>query len=186
MLSVELYLYKSWSYTNTMKRFAGVVFLILFAVLAIGAQAPTGELTQAEVEQLLAILDMDTSLADIVRDAGNPVALARLSQRVVLIDGTVASTVVIEEDPESFYAEVELISGAWQGLSEVRVDRAYVVLLGSAFADRIPTRPTRVGNPAHILRNNRVLVLGRVIDLTPDDFGQMVPLLVAYQVRRLN
>lgn len=190
MVALLLYLYNPWTYTTTMKRAAFATVLALLLAMGLFAQSESaddnGMLLQADIERLLAVIDADASLAQLAQAVQDDAAMARLADRLVLIDGTVASTIVFDDDPANFYAEIELIGGTWEGLQSVRVDRAYAVLMGPDFAQRVPAQPPRQRESHHIVRNSRVMVLGRVIDRTPDDRGTMVPLLIAYHVRPLN
>ncbi len=164
-----------------MKRLALLV-LVLFSVIVVSAQEAQLPPTPEDFARLI---NFRTSLEEL-NSAVSDGTLGSYQDRVVIIEGTVASSVVYSPDPNDFYAEVELISGRWEGLESVKVSRAFVVMMGPDFAGRIPERAPREPDPDQILQNMHITVAGTVYDVTMDDQGNPVPLIVAYDARQVN
>lgn len=139
-----------------------------------------------DVQTFRELVDMNSSLATLFHAASNPAALDEMWDRVFLLDGVAASLMVFVDDGEEFYAEIELVSGAWRGLQEVELHRAYVVLDDPAFSGRVLERAPRDPSPELILRNRRLLVAARLLDIHQDADGTAVPVLLAFDARPLR
>ncbi len=163
------------------------VALVVVAALAappVWAQEPTlSELFRPDVFRQL--VDLQSSLGTINRALTNPEELDRLGQRILVLDGVAASLMVYADSEDEFYAEIELVSGAWRGVEEVEMYRAYLVLDDPIFSGRVLERAPRDPGPDLILRGRRLLVAAELVDVHIDSDGTPVPVLVAFEVRPL-
>ncbi len=166
-----------------MKRRHVVAVVLLLSALIVGAQEESPLL---QSDRFLETVDMQTSLASLNAAIDNPELLQDLANRVLILDAIVASILLYSDDPNDYYAEVELVGGSWEGVQNVEMHRAYAVLTDGRFAGRLAERAPRDPNPDLILRNSRILLAARLVDLTEDDMGQLVPLVLAYEIRTIN
>lgn len=155
--------------------------MILVAPL-IAQEAPTLDTPEQFREQVA----LSVSLADLSRAATDMEALQEIEQQVLVIDGTAASITVYSMDPADFYVELELVGGAWQGLEDVEVYSAFVILDDPAFSNRVAERVPRDPPPELILRNERVLVAGRLVGVAETPAGDAVPVIQAFDLRPLR
>lgn len=160
-----------------------VACLLLVAVATIPAQEES-PLLQPDI--FLESVDLGTSLASLNAAIDDPAKLQELAGRVLILDGVVASILLYSDDPADYYAEVELVGGSWDGVRSVRMYRSYLVFTDERFSGRLAERPPREPDPELIVRNDHVIVAARLIDLTEDDTGSIVPLLLAYEIRALD
>ncbi len=161
-----------------MKR-AALVTIVVLSTMPLWAQDAPLPLTP---EEFASLVDFGTSLEEL-NAAIETGRLDEYQDRIIVVDGTVASAMVYSPDPNDFYAEVELVGGRWIGLDAVDINRAYIVMMGPEFAERVPERPPREPVPGQIVRNSEIIVAGTIYDVTPDDQGRLVPLIVAYDAR---
>ncbi len=131
-------------------------------------------------------VDVRSSLATLTRAVDDPQAWETLSQRILVLDGVVSSLAVYVDEEDEYYAEIELVAGAWQGVERVEIYRAWVVLDDPVFAGLLTERPPRDPDPNLIVRNNRVLLAARLVDLFVEEDGTAVPVLVAYDIRNVR
>ena len=108
-----------------------------------------------------------------------------LPERLVIIDGTVASRLVIDGNAETYVGQVELIGGEWLGVEKVVMYRCYLLLEGPQFANTIPARRSRTKHPDEIDLNSRILVVGELLGLFETDDGAIVPVLATYHIRKI-
>jgi len=166
---------------------------LLFVVTVIGGFLPAQDAAPPEdpgplgtPEAFRREIDVRTSLYELNEAVGDMAQLEEIAGRVLILDGTAATVTVYSEDPNDFYIELELVSGRWDGVESVEMFRAYVVLDDPVFAGRIAERAPRDPDPELILRNDRVLVAGRLVSLAEDPEGRPVPVLHAYDIRSLR
>lgn len=162
---------------------------ILFAVcafVAVMAVPAQEESPLLQPDRFLEAVDLQTSLASLNAAIDDPALRQDLAGRVLIIDGVVASILLYSDDPADYYAEVELVSGSWDGVRSVEMHRAYAVLADGRFSGRLAERPPRDPDPNLILRNDHVLMAARLLDLTEDDMGTMVPLVLVYELRKID
>lgn len=132
------------------------------------------------------VVDFSLTLEEIHRILEEHGAAGLPTDRAVLLDGVVAEITVIDPDPESYLAQIDLVSGRWIGLQEVRLYRAYVFVQGSAFAERISARPLPEDATGVIALNSRVIVLGSIIDVFVDEDGTRAPIIDGFDLRPIN
>jgi len=161
-----------------MKRLLWAILLLVASVALFGADR----------EDFDGIVDFQATLESLARQAARqPDALIQ-NEDVLILDGVVSSVSVLNSEPESFRAEIELVTGEWVGLERIVMYKAVVQVSGPDFAPRIPTRRSRSRPPGGVIeRNQRVVVVGTVSDVTNDSqTGRTIPVIDAFYVRNLD
>jgi hypothetical protein len=82
-----------------------------------------------------------------------------LMDRFLLLDGTVTNILVLDANEESYLVQIELVSGEWIGLDEVRSYSCWVLFAGSRFAGVFPARVPRNPPPGVITANDQILIV---------------------------
>lgn len=168
-----------------MKRVLPIALVMaLTSGLAAGQDAGLPDLFDPEVFRNT--IDVGSSLATLTRAVDDPQEWNRLVGRILLLDGVASSVAVYVDEDDEYYAEIELVSGAWHGVERVEIYRAWVVVDDPAFSGRILERAPREPVPDSILRNDRLLVAARILDLFTEPDGVVVPVLGAYGIRTLR
>jgi len=166
------------------------IFLVIVAAAIAGtAGAQSAQDTPGLLESPQAFresVDLQTSLYELNLAVEDMALLEELAGRALVLEGTAAVVTVYSEDPADYYVELEIVSGRWEGVESVRMYRAYVFLDDPAFIGRIAEREPREPDPALILRNDRVLVAGRLVSLAEDPEGRVVPVVHGYDIRALR
>jgi hypothetical protein len=129
-------------------------------------------------------VDFSKELPDLqmAAEKGDENAIPR--DKLLMVDGTLRSITVRSENPSSFIAEAEIVSGAWKGLEKVEFYRCYVIFQGPEYA-AIFSKNALPEN--HIPLSTRILVIGRYVGLAEDYAGNgTVAVLKAYKIRRLD
>ncbi len=148
-------------------------------------------------ERLRGALDFGTTLEDIHHMLDERDLDSLPTDRVIILDGVAVEITVIDPEPDSFLVQVDLASGRWLGLSEVRLYQAYVFFQGPDFAARFHSgRPPEPGDSmapadeppgrAPIGSNSRVIVLGMLVDLYEDAEGALSPILEGIDIRLID
>jgi hypothetical protein len=164
-----------------MKTIFRVGVVLACAAMVLPAQEASGALeTPGQFREAVAFR---TSLADVSAAVDDMGQLQEMAQRVLILDGIAASVTVYSVAEDDFYVEVELVSGSWDGLETVRVHSAYVILNDPSFSDRVAEREPREPPDDMILRNRRVLVAGRLVNVAESPTGDLVPVIEAFEVR---
>ncbi|MFW5828500.1 MAG: hypothetical protein ACOCU4_10420 [Alkalispirochaeta sp.] len=164
-----------------MKTFFRVVLAMLWAVAYVPAQEAPVALETAE--QFRDAVAFRTSLADVSAATNDMAQLQEMAERVLILDGVAASVTVYSVAEDDFYVEVELVSGSWNGLESMNVHSAYVVLDTPSFADQVAEREPRDPPADMILRNRRVLVAGRLVNVAESPSGELIPVIQAFEAR---
>jgi hypothetical protein len=131
------------------------------------------------------VVDFEASLESIAVQARRAPDQLLENSNVLVIDGVIAAVNVVDPNPESFRAELDLITGEWVGLERVVMYKAAVLVEGAEFAPRIPTRRSRREPPGGTIeRNKRVIVVGTIAGIADDPAtGRPIPVLNAFYVR---
>jgi hypothetical protein len=109
-----------------------------------------------------------------------------LKSRYLLLDGTVTSIQFLNQEEETFQAQVELVAGEWIGLEDVRSYRCYVLFQGRRFFRLLPRRAPRGPDPTVIVPNDHILVVARALRLVQDEDQEPVWLLEGLHIRPLR
>ena len=137
------------------------------------------------VEDFNRVVDFDISIRELALAAAVEDREA-LPDRLVIIDGTVASRLVINSNAEEYIGQLELVGGEWIGVEDVVTYRCYLLLQGPRFANAIPARRSRTKHPEEIEANTRVLIVGEYLGLFDLPDGTIVPVLNAVYLRKID
>lgn len=133
-----------------------------------------------DYSQLQQYLDPDTTLEDIVRRLENPEYDPAAENRLLLLDGTIASITIQEDSAEYFEAVVELAAGSWSDEETIELYRSYVVFPGIEFA------PFFAGNDERLEVGSRILTIVQPLGVIADPVtGDEVLFLEAWYLRSL-
>jgi len=136
-------------------------------------------------EEFSGIVDFEITMRELsaLAETGNPDALPA---RFVVIDGVVASRVVVNSNPADFVGELHLVGGEWIGVEEVVQYECVLIITGPEFASAIPSGRSRRANPDEIPLNTRVLAVAKALGLYEREDGMIVPVLQAFQIRKIQ
>lgn len=164
-----------------MKTIFHVGVVLAFVVAPISAQETPVSLDNPE--QFRNAVAFGTSLADVSAAVDDMAQLQEMAERVLILDGIASSVTVYSVEADDFYVEVELVSGSWDGMETINVHSAYVVLDDPLFSDQVAEREPRDPPDNMILRNRRVLVAGRLVNVAEAPSGNLIPVIRAFEVR---
>ncbi len=142
------------------------VFLAACVVLLAGSALLLPALSRAELDR---IFDFSVTLKSLSTAADGGSSLPE--GKTILLNGTVSDVNILNKDPASFKVRIELITGEWIGLDDVKSYTCYVDFTGSDYFRLFPARPPRETNRELITLNSRVLVVGRVVGVTTTALG---------------
>ena len=136
-----------------------------------------------------AIVDFSVTMADIREyysrdDGGDGV----LTDKIIILDGAVSSIQVLDENPETFLAELVIVNGEWHGTEEVEMYSCVLRLSGEEYAERIPVRRRRrEEQPENLIEtNSRILVVGKIIGSKEILLNGNTAVLDTYYVRNID
>ena len=143
-----------------MRRTAVVLALLLLA--AAGALAAT----RADFDR---VVDFSVTLKTLAAAAAGTQPLP--TGKMIMLTGTVSSVTIVNKDPATFQARIELITGEWFGLDDVKAYSCYVDFSGQEFFATFPARAPAQPGPDVVLQNARVLVAGRAVTVVTTPLG---------------
>lgn len=155
-----------------MKRIA-VVLMFVVPFVAFGAGP----------DDFHATIDFEMSLSRLYELVQNNQYDLIDSDRYMILQGSVASTLVFDPNEETYLARLEIVDGKWVGPESITIYRVYVLLDGPEFATRVPDRLPRDPGPEVILTNSSVMVVGQFIDVQAEEDGSLSPVIEAIVVR---
>lgn len=137
------------------------------------------------IEDFNRVVDFGTTIRElsIAAAAGDTEALP---DRLVIIDGSVASRLVIDGHAASYVGQIELVGGEWIGVEDVVTYRCYLLLKGPQFSHAIPARRSRTKHPDEIDLNSRILVVGKLLGIFDLEDGTTVPVLDVFHIRKID
>jgi len=153
--------------------------LLACALLLLAASAAFGA-TQADFDR---IVNFDTTLKSLANDAADGAALP---SRIVVLDGTVSDVNIVDKNEGTFKVRIQIISGEWIGLDEVKSYTCYVDFSGSEYSRVFPARPPAAAKPGIVTLNSRVLVVGRPVRVVESPQGDRSVLVEGLHVRTLQ
>jgi len=106
--------------------------------------------------------------------------------RMVVLTGTVSDITIVDKERATFKARIELTTGEWIGLEDVKAYSCYVDFSGEEYFKAFPARPPRDPVPGTIVSNTRVLVVGRVLDIVAASSGEKRVLLEGVGIRSIE
>jgi hypothetical protein len=139
--------------------------LLLASVLLLNA-ALIPALSRADFDR---VVDFGVTLKLLSAAADGTAALP--GGRMVILSGTVSDVTIVDKEPSTFKARIELTTGEWIGLEDVKAYSCYVDFSGSEYVKVFPARPPRQAVAGVIVNNTRVLLVGRVIDIVSTPTG---------------
>jgi hypothetical protein len=131
-----------------MRRSVPVLACVL---LLVGAALPA--LTRADLER---VVDPSVTLTAVAEGTA-PLPAGRL----VLLTGTVSDVTILDKETETFRVRIELITGEWIGLEDVKSYACYVEFSGSDYYKVFPAKAPRDAVQGVISLNSRVVLVGR-------------------------
>jgi hypothetical protein len=138
----------------------------LACILLVIAPALLPALSRAELEKFIDLSVTLKTLA-VAADAGSPIPAGH----TVLLSGTVSDVNILDKDPAAFRVRIELITGEWIGLDDVKSYSCYVDFAGAEYFKVFPARPPREASHDLVTLNSRVLVVGRVVSVGATPLG---------------
>jgi len=151
---------------------------ILVLLLVVGAVA-----FAAPAEDFSSVIDFSISTADLVQLIQTEQYDRMDSEKLLILQGSVASTLVLDPTVETYQALVELVASRWVGLENIEVYRVYVLLEGPDFSNRVVERLPRDPGPEIILTNSELLVVAAFIGVADGPDGSAIPVVTAIAVR---
>ncbi|TVQ99532.1 MAG: hypothetical protein EA403_12910 [Spirochaetaceae bacterium] len=160
----------------------------IILVLTLGAVLVLGPLYSQPVDRdwFDQTIDFTLSLEEIHHRIEDGDIESLFTGRAVLLDGVIAEITVIDPEPESFFAQIDLVTGRWRGLDEIRLYRAYVFVQGPRFAAMIPASPPREPDPDLLTVNSRIMVAGALVDLFDEPDGGVAPVIDGFHLRPIR
>jgi len=139
---------------------------VLACILLLAGAAILPALSRADLDRLI---DFSVTLKTLAAAAEQGAPLP--AGKTVLLSGTVSDVAIVNKDPAGFKVRIELITGEWIGLDDVKAYTCYVEFTGAEYARLFPARPPREVDRRLITLNSRVLLLGRVVGITTTPLG---------------
>jgi hypothetical protein len=109
-----------------------------------------------------------------------------LMDRFLLLDGIVTNILVLDANEENYLVQIELVSGEWIGMDEVRSYSCWVLFSGPRFAGVFPTRVSRKPPPGVITSNDSILIVAKPLQTVEIDEGQTAWVLEGIYARPLR
>jgi hypothetical protein len=106
--------------------------------------------------------------------------------RMLLLSGTVSDVTIINRDEAAFKVRIEVITGEWIGLEEVKSYACYIDFTGTEYFKIFPARPPRTAGAGVVTVNTRVVVVGAPIDITTTPLGEKRVLLQGAHIRTIE
>ncbi|MFP4549868.1 MAG: hypothetical protein ACLFNT_03610 [Spirochaetales bacterium] len=147
--------------------------ILVVCALSVSAQAP---------EDFFSLVDFEASVVTI----SERVAEGRFdlidSDRYFLLEGTVGSVQVLNPEPASYEAVVELVSGLWRDVTRLEEHRIYLYVQGEEFAGRFASF-SRDAGPTTVQTNQDILAVGRFIGTAVGADGEELAVIQLVAVR---
>jgi hypothetical protein len=159
-----------------MKRALGVVVLLSVATAAFAIDA--GDFN--------AVADFSVTVKTLSQLDEATARAYGLLDRFVLLDGTVSNILILDTNEESYLVQIELVSGEWIGLEEVRSYSCWVLFSGPRFADVFPARVPRTPPPGVISANDHVLIVAAPLQTVEIAEGERAWVLEGIHARPLR
>jgi hypothetical protein len=115
------------------------------------------------------IVDFSVTLKGLAAAATGSVPLP--TGRMVFLSGTVDDVTILDATEATFKVRIEMITGEWIGVEDVKSYACYVEFSGSEFFKTFPARAPRTATPGVIASNSRVLVVGKPVGIVTTPLG---------------
>jgi hypothetical protein len=139
----------------------------LACVLLLVCSSFLAALSRADLDR---VLDLSVTLKTLSAAADGSAPLP--SGRMFLLSGTVSDVSILDKDEATFRVRIELITGEWVGMEDVKSYACYVEFSGPEYFKVFPARPPR--NAAHgtVVLDSRVMVMGSAQGVTTTPLGE--------------
>lgn len=134
-------------------------------------------------EEFREVVAFDVSIAELAEAAITDPESLLTDERVFIVDGVLGSVTIIDDNPETYFVQLELVDGQWHGTERIDVFRVYVLAEGPEYEARFPARPSPDGGELVIQRNERVLIAARIDQVFEDERGGRYAVLLAQELR---
>jgi hypothetical protein len=153
----------------------------LACILLVFVPALLPALPRADLER---VIDLSVTLKTLASaaDTGAPIPTGR----TVLLSGTVSDVNILNKDPAGFRVRIELITGEWIGLDDVKSYSCYVDFTGAEYVKVFPARAPREASHDLVTLNSRVLVVGRVVGVGATPLGALRVLVDGAYIRAIE
>lgn len=139
--------------------------------------------TAVTPEEFRALVAFDVTIASLAEAAETDPETLLNDNRVFIVDGVLGSVTVIDDNPDSYLVQLELVDGRWHGTERIDVFRVYVIAEGPEYEAFFPARPTPNAGGSVIQRNERILIAAQMADIFEDQLGGRYAVLTAQELR---
>lgn len=150
------------------------------ALLLLGL-APLSSLSRADFDR---VVDFSLTLKNLaaVADGREPLPAGK----VLLLSGTVSDVNILSKEEATFKVRIELITGEWIGLDDVKSYACYIDFTGPEFFKVFPARQPRTPVAGTIGQNARVVVIGSAMEITRTPLGDKRVLVQGMHIRMIE
>ncbi len=154
-----------------------IVFLVLacFSVVFLAAEEAPG---------FDNYVDFSISLRELDRIAEKGLT-GRLENKYLILDGSVSEYQVVDKNEASYTVEVELVSGEWDGVTDVYIYRCIVVFKGKKYMEMFPERRRSVPGPQEVALNSGIVAVAKLKEVRRSG-KDSTPVLDGFYLRRIN
>ena len=152
----------------------------VIAILLLAVSVPVLADTIGDLE---AVIDLEMTTARLANLTSAEAYDQIPIDRFFILQGSVASTVIYDPNPDTFQAVIELVDGKWVELQSIDIYRVYLLVEGPEYADRIFDRLPRDPGPEVIQTNQDLLVVGYLYGYSDAEDGSVLPVVQAVMVR---
>jgi len=162
-----------------MKRAIGVLAVILLFF-------PAPALFSNDPGDFDAVADFSVTVKTLSQLDETTASAYGLMDRFLLLDGTVTNILILDPSEENFLVQVELVSGEWVGLEEVRSYSCWILFSGPRFASMFPARVPRNPPPGVITANDHILIVAMALQTVEIAEGETAWVLEGLHARTLR
>ena len=130
------------------------------------------------------VVDFSVTLKTLAAVAAGKEALP--AGRMFLLSGTVSDVTIINREEAAFKVRIEVITGEWIGLEDVKSYACYIEFSGPEYFTIFPAKPPRTANPDVVTLNTRVVVVGAPVNITTTPLGEKRVLLQGAHIRTIE
>ena len=161
-----------------MKRYIWILFSICMVFTAY-------RLESADIDDFAGIVDFAVSLKQLSENLQMDASSKIDPEKFVILHGSVSSISFLNTKKPTYEVQLELVSGEWIGLEEVKSYRCRIVFRGPEYYALIPRRVPRNSTEKVVVENTRVIVVGKLREIVVTDFEGSMWLLDGYFIRTM-
>jgi hypothetical protein len=139
----------------------------------------------SESKDLDSVLDLAISLKELSQFDPEKLDEIILSDKYILLEGSVSSITEIERTDTNLILDIHLINGEWNGLEKVQVFKCIVNISGIEWEHIFPARTPRESLNDIVLLNNRIIVIGKVTDYVLEN-SSLLAIVEAQYIRNIQ